>query len=86
MSEFRWKKHGEYAITANGYSIAKYKIADNTKYILWDLPNTQIKMFNTAQEAKQYAMDHYKTKPTFPSGEARGSRLLQKMEDSSYGK
>jgi hypothetical protein len=84
MSEFRWKKYGDYAITSNGYSISKYKIADSAKYILWDLPNTQIKIFNTSQEAKDYAMDHYKTKPAFPSGEARGSRLFKKMESSSY--
>ena len=70
MSEFRWKKYGEYAITANGYSIAKYKILDNVKYILWHLPNTLIKIFNTPQEAKKYAMDNYKTKLTLPSEEA----------------
>jgi hypothetical protein len=86
MSEFRWKKYGNYAITSNGYSIAKYKIANGAKYILWDLPNTQIKIFNTPQEAKDYAVDHYKTKPTFPSGEARGARLLKEMENRSYGK
>ena len=86
MSEFRWKKNGNYAITANGYSIAKYKIADSAKYILWELPNKQIKTFNTPQEAKQHAVDNYETKPTFLSGEARGSRLLKKMESGSYGK
>lgn len=86
MSEFKWKKHSKYAITANGYAIAKYIIADNAKYGLWEMPNHLIKVFNTSQEAKDYAMDYHKTKPAVFDREATVARLHKEMESNSYGK
>lgn len=69
----RWKKYGNYAITANNYSIAKYIIANNAKYILWEFPNKLIKIFNTSQEAKNEAMELIAAKPSFPSNNAEGT-------------
>jgi hypothetical protein len=86
MSEFKWKKYGKYAITANNYAIAKYIVADSAKYGLWEMPNHLIKVFNTSQEAKDYAVDYHKTKPAVSDSEAKISRLHKKMENSSYGK
>ena len=62
----KWKKIDDYAIGANNFTIAKYIIAGNAKYILWELPNKMIKIFNTAQEAKNEAMAIDKTKPSVP--------------------
>jgi hypothetical protein len=64
MSQFKWKKYGNFAITANGYSIAKYIVDGKDKYGLWELPNKLIKIHNKPQEAKENAMEHYQTKPS----------------------
>lgn len=83
---FKWKKVDNFAITANGYSIAKYIIADDAKYGVWELPNTLLGFHKTAAKAKEYAMDHYKTKPTILDRKTSSSRLFKKMENSAYGK
>lgn len=68
--QIRWKKYGNYAITANNYSIAKYIIADSAKYILWELPNKLIKIYNTPQEAKNEAMALIAAKPSVSNNNA----------------
>ena len=84
--DFKWKKFGNFAITANGYSIAKYIVADGTKYGVWELPNKLLGFYKKPAKAKEYAMDHYKTKPSVPDGKTSSTRLFKEMENSSYGK
>jgi len=59
----KWKKIDNYAIGADNYTIAKVIVAGNAKYVLWEVPDKMVKIFNTAQEAKNEAMEHYKRKP-----------------------
>jgi hypothetical protein len=61
--EFKWKKYGDYAIkTDKGYSIARFKALDVTKYGLFELPHKILGYFLTPQEAKNEAIKHYNTK------------------------
>ena len=59
----KWKKIDNYAIGANNYTIAKVIIAGKAKYVLWEVPDKMVKIFNTAQEAKNEAMEHDKRNP-----------------------
>ena len=70
--QIRWKKYGNYAITANNYSIAKCIVALNAKYVLWKLPNKLIKIYNTPQEAKNEAMALINAESTIPNNNAEG--------------
>jgi len=70
--QIRWKKYGNYAITANNYSIAKYIVENNAKYILWKLPNKVIQIYNNLQEAKNEAMALITAESTIPSNDAEG--------------
>lgn len=70
--QIRWKKYGNYAITANNYSIAKCIVASNAKYVLWKLPNKLIKIYNTPQEAKNEAMALINAESSIPNNNAEG--------------
>lgn len=62
----KWNKIDNYAIGANNYTIAKVIVAGKAKYVLWEVPDKIVKIFNTAQEAKNEAMEHDKRKPPVP--------------------
>ena len=70
--QIRWKKYGNYAITANNYSIAKCIVASNAKYVLWKLPNKLIKIYNTPQEAKNETMALINAESSIPNNNAEG--------------
>ena len=78
-TQFKWKKYGDYAITANGYSVAKLMASGKARYALFEMPSNLIGFFNTPQEAKNEAMAHYARQPTQPDRETITTKLLEKM-------
>jgi hypothetical protein len=79
-TQFKWKKFGNYAIYANGYSIAKYKVKDTERYGLWSLiPNALIGFYKTPQEAKDEAILHYEQQPAIPNRQDKVAMLVRGM-------
>lgn len=80
--QIKWKKYGNYAITANGYSIAKYIVADNAKYGVWELPSNLIGFYKTPQEAKDEAVRHYGTQLPNSNRQDQIARYVKEVGNS----
>ena len=62
----RWKKLNNYCIEYDKYIICRYKTQDENKFILWS-DDKLIKVFNTAQEAKDETMALNRTESSISS-------------------
>jgi hypothetical protein len=62
----RWKKLNNYCIEYDKYIICKYKTQDEFRFILWS-DDKLIKVFNTAQEAKDETMALNRTESSISS-------------------
>lgn len=62
----RWKKLNNYCIEYDKYIICRYKTQDENRFILWS-DDKLIKVFNTAQEAKDETMALNRTESSISS-------------------
>lgn len=62
----KWKKLNNYCIEYDKYIICRYKTQDENRFILWS-DDKLIKVFNTAQEAKDETMALNRTESSISS-------------------
>ena len=62
----RWKKLNNYCIEYDKYIICRYKTQEENRFILWS-DDKLIKVFNTAQEAKDETMALNRTESSISS-------------------
>ena len=84
--EFRWKKFGDYAITANGYSVTKCRVKDKDIFVLWELPENIIGYYDNANEAKRNAVLHNETKPARSDKDNTITRYISSMASNNKAK
>lgn len=62
----KWKKISQYCIECDGFYIAKYKTVDDERFVLFHGINL-LKVYKTAQEAKDEALAFIETESSKPS-------------------
>lgn len=78
----KWEPWGKYAIRTTNYSIAKaINVASPylKPYTLFKLPNIILGHYTTSQEAKNEAMEHFKTESTLSNREIEQLRLKHQL-------